>query len=159
MRRGYSRCKVAKSIPGNDRGTKEERRARRLANLRSPIKKGEVRNPTGRNGRERSDYIVGILDELDKGEPRIRRVVLAAYRRALKGSDPAAKFLGEQYGGKARQLIDLTSSDRSMSPGRKPTTAETRQELDRVMASLNGGVNPEVSTGEGEAPAEPKAEP
>jgi hypothetical protein len=146
--------------------SKTERRARQLAGL-SPAKKGEVRNPEGKNGRERSDYIVGILDELDKGEPRIRRVVLAAYRRALKGSDPASKFLGEQYGGKARQLIDLTSSDRSMSPDRKPTIAESRQELDRALAAFGTrdetpapAAEPAQPAEGSEAPAtEPKAQP
>jgi hypothetical protein len=158
---------VSKSKPGNEKATKEERRARRLANLRPPIKKGEVRNQAGKNGRARSDYIVGILDELDKGQPRIRRVVLAAYRRALRGSDPAAKFLGEQYGGKARQLIDLTSSDRSMSPDRKPTTAESRQELDRALAAFGScdgtpppAAEPSPPAEGGEAPAtESKATP
>ena len=130
---------ASRSSPTSERaGSKEERRARSLANLeKNKIKKGEVRNKLGKNGRERSGYIVGILDELDKGEPRIRKVILAAYKRALRGSDPAAKFLGEQYGGKARQLIDLTSSDRSMSPNRKPTTAEARQEVDRILATMD----------------------
>ena len=145
---------MSKSKPGNEKATKEERLWKRLANLRPPIKKGEVRNQAGKNGRARSDYIVGILDELDKGQPRIRRVVLAAYRRALRGSDPAAKFLGEQYGGKARQLIDLTSSDRSMSPDHKSTTAESRQELDRVLAAFGSRDEPPAAAAEQSPPAE-----
>jgi hypothetical protein len=36
-----------------------------------------------------------------------------------------------------KQQVDLTSSDRSMSPNRKPTTAEARQELDRILAALD----------------------
>lgn len=145
--------------PGKDRAlTKAERRARSLANLR-PAKKGEIRNPTGKNGRERSDYVVDFLCELDGGQPRIRHVLLAQYRRAKRGSDSAGKFLGEQWGGRARQQLDLVSSDRSMSPTRKPTTAETRQELDRVVAVVEKVGAAGIHEGS-EAPAsEPKAAP
>jgi len=165
---------VAKSNPGTERApTKAERRARSLANLEKyKIKKGEVRNPTGKNGRARSDYVVGLLEEQDKhGVSHIRRIVMAQIKRAERGSDVAGKTLIDHYKGKARIEIDHTSSDRSMSPNRKPTTAETRQELDRVLAAIDrragapapagpADAAPANSEGGGEAKAsEPKATP
>jgi hypothetical protein len=67
-------------------------------------------------------------------------------------SDLARKTLIEQYAGRPKQQIDLSSEDGSMSPNRKPTTAETRQELDRVLAALKEEVGDPPTT-------EPKAEP
>jgi hypothetical protein len=148
--------------------SKAERRKRQLAGLR-PAKKGEVRNPLGKNGRERSDYVVGVLSELDKaGRPVIWHILQAQIKRARRGSDVAGKTLIEHFKGKPKAEVDLTSSDRSMSPNRKPTTAEARQELDRVLAALEntpavvgGSETAPAATAEGgEAPAtEPKATP
>jgi hypothetical protein len=67
-------------------------------------------------------------------------------------SDLARKTLIEQYAGRPKQQLDLSSEDGSMSPNRKPTTAETRQELDRVLAALKEEVGDPPTT-------EPKAEP
>lgn len=163
---------MTKSNPGSERAaTKAERRARSLANLeKHKIKKGEIRNPTGKNGRDRSDYVVSVLEELDKdGVSHIRRILLKQIQRAKRGSDQAGKTLIDHYKGKARLEIDHTSSDRSMSPNRKPTTAETRQELDRVLeaidrraaaAAVAAETAPAGATEGGEAPAsEPKASP
>ena len=156
----YHRRKVSKTKPGKVPVlSKAERRARQLAGLR-PAKKGEVRNPLGKNGRERSDYIVGVLSELDRGQPRIRRILLAGYRRSLRGSDVAFKALVEQWGGKARQQLDLTSSDRSMSPHRRPTTAEDRQTIDRLLEMFDKPDPAHTESTAGEAPAteaDPKA--
>lgn len=138
--------------------TKAERRKRSLANLR-PAKKGEVRNPLGKNGRERSDYIVGILEEQDTtGQPHIRSIVLSQIRRAKRGSDRAAQGLIDHYKGKARLEIDHTSSDRSMSPNRKPTSAEARQELDRVLEAIDKRMDDPPGSGkkaDGEAETKP----
>ena len=154
---------MSKSKPGKEQAkTKDERRARSRANLR-PVKKGEVRNPLGKNGRDRSDYVVGILSETDKGRPYIWHIVQAQIKRARRGSDVAAKTLIDHFKGRAKVEVDLTSSDRSMSPNRKPTTAEARQELDRVLAAIEKttGVVGVAETAEGgEASAtEPKATP
>lgn len=158
---------MAKTNPGKvPLLSKEERRKRQLAGLR-PAKKGEVRNPTGKNGRERSDYVVSVLEERDKnGVSHIRRILLKQIQRAERGSDQAGKTLIDHYKGKARLEIDHTSSDRSMSPSRKPTTAETRQELDRVLEAIDrrsaavAQTAPAGTTEGGEAPAsEPKASP
>jgi hypothetical protein len=146
--------------------SKAERRQRQLSGLR-PAKKGEVRNPLGKNGRDRSDYVVGILSEPDsKGKPQIWHVVQAMIRRARRGSDVAGNNLVNHFKGRPKVEIDLTSSDRSMSPSRKPTTAEARQELDRVLAAIEKTVPgasatpPAETTGGGEASAtEPKAQP
>jgi len=58
--------------------------------------------------------------------------------------------------------VDLTSSDHSMSPNPKPTTAEARQELDRIMAALDGCAlvaEPETTESDTATDMEPKAEP
>jgi hypothetical protein len=158
---------VSKTKPGKVPVlSKAERRKRQLAGLR-PAKKGEVRNPLGKNGRERSDYVVGILSEMDRGQPLIWHVVKAQIRRARKGSDAAAKTLIEHFKGRAKVEVDLISSDRSMSPNRKPTTAEARQELDRVLAAIektagvaSADAAPEETAGTSEASAtEMKAQP
>ena len=127
--------------------TARERQAKGWANLR-PARKGEVRNKEGINGhRVRQELIAAILDEADDdpldpgGCSRIRSVILAAVRDAKAGgpgAGTAQKMCIEQYSGKPRQQYDLTSSDHSMSPCRKPTTAEARQELDRIMSALDG---------------------
>lgn len=139
---------MATSHPGNERATtKAERRARSLANLeKHKIKKGEIRNPTGRNGRERSDYVVSVLEEQDKrGVSHIRRILLKQIARAEHGSDQAGKTLIDHYKGKARLEVDVTTGGKPIGAERKPTTAETRQELDRVLAALDAK--------EGKAPA------
>jgi hypothetical protein len=86
-------------------------------------------------------------------------------------SDLARKGLREQYAGKPHAQVDLTSSDLSMSPNRKPTTAEARQELDRILAAIDehapgvataSDVVPEAgeqAEGEAAADTEPKAGP
>jgi predicted transcriptional regulator len=140
---------VAKSHPGSEPETdKEKRRKRSLANLeKSRIKKGEIRNPTGVNGRTRSDLIVSILEEPDDDKPsitRIRAVVLATVDRAKLDSDMAAKTVIEQYAGKARQQVDLTNSDGSLKPNTAPTTAEARHELDQALAAIEARTTKEA---------------
>jgi hypothetical protein len=130
---------VATSNPTSERAaTKEERRARSLANLeKNKIKKGEIRNPTGKNGRDRSDYVVSVLEEHDQqGVSHIRRILLKQIARAVHGSDVAGKTLIDHYKGRAKLEMDVTSGGKSLATNRKPTTAETRQELDRVLAAI-----------------------
>lgn len=162
-----TRPKVATSHPGNERAaTRAERRARSLANLeKHKIKKGEIRNPTGKNGRERSDYVVSVLEEKDgHGVSHIRRILLKQIARAVHGSDQAGKTLIEHYKGKARLEVDVTTGGKPIGVDRKPTTAETRQELDRVLAALDakeGKVPAAAAAVTGAAPVveEPKATP
>lgn len=110
--------------------TKAERLAKRMANLR-PAKRGEVRNPTGKNGRTRSELIAAFLEKADDTElgrnmakklglpadsPRIVVVLQRLYTMGLGKSEPALKTLAEFFGGKPRQQVDLSSEDGSMSP-------------------------------------------
>ena len=109
-----------------------------MANLR-PASKGEVRNAAGKNGRERSDLIVSILEEPDDDKPditRIRAVVLETVKRAKLDSDTAAKTVIEQYAGKPKQQVDLSNSDGSLKPSQAPTTSEARHELDQALAAI-----------------------
>jgi hypothetical protein len=165
---------------------------RSLANLR-PHRKGDPPlNKTGYNGRNRADRVAAFLEEVDQtpigkslmakvgcpGVSRIQAVLHREWLAAMGKSDLARKGLREAYAGRPHQAVDLTSSDRSMSPNRKPTTAEARQELDAILSALDErapGVaasekseqtEPETAAGtdpqaEGQAPAdaEPKAEP
>ena len=138
-----------------------------LANLRPATSEtAKNLNPNGRNGwdkRRRAliDFLNGKSADAEK--TRIEKVMLATYTNSLTpkgGMD--RKLLNEQYFGKARQPLDLTSSDHSMSPSRKPTTAEARQELDAILSALDErapGVAAGVETAdktEGEAAADPE---
>ena len=166
-------------FPPSKRGTNP----RSLANLRPHVKGDPSRNPEGHNGRVRAERVAEFLEapeDTDIGLKIIRklglpdntpRIDVLLHREFLAGlgkSDLARKGLREQYAGRPRQQMDLTSSDRSMSPNRKPTTAEARQELDRILEALDNP-SPDESTRAsdtqepvegGAAPdSEPKAEP
>ena len=96
-----------------------ELKAKRCANLMPPTKPGEVRNPTGNNGRKKQAALIRWLEEAtEKGQPqtRIERVWQAMYLEAIKGDVNAGKALMEQHGGKPRQQLDLSSEDGTMSP-------------------------------------------
>jgi hypothetical protein len=124
---------------------------RSLANLR-PCKKGDPSpNKTGANGRTRGEKVAAFLDEVDDttlgkslqakigcpGVSRIQAVLHREWLAAMGKSDLARKGLREAYAGRPHQAVDVTSSDRSMSPNRKPTTAEARQELDAILSALD----------------------
>lgn len=93
-------------------------RERQLAGLR-PIKKGEVRNPNGNNGRRRGEYVAAWLEAEDSKDPEKRKridVVLEAEYIAAQGGDTqACKNLREAYGGKPKQQVDVTSDDETLT--------------------------------------------
>jgi len=134
-------------FPPNKRGTNP----RSLANLRPRHKGDPSPNKTGYNGRNRADRVAAFLEEVDDttigkrlqatiGCPGVSRIYALLHREWLRGmgkSEIASKTLIEQWAGRPKQQVDLTSSDRSMSPNRKPTTAEARQELDRILTALD----------------------
>ena len=114
-------------FPPSKRGTNP----RSLANLRPGVKGEPSRNPEGHNGRTRAELVAKFLEAPEDSElgkklvaklglpadtPRIiailQREVLAAYGK----SDLARKGLREQYAGKPRVQVDLSSDDGSMSP-------------------------------------------
>jgi hypothetical protein len=160
---------------------KRGKNPRSLANLRPQVPGGKGLNPTGNNGRNRADRVVKILEApaatdieramvkklgLPEDTPMIDAIVHREIVAGLGKSDLARRGLREQYAGKPHQAVDLTSSDRSMSPNRKPTTAEARQELDRILETIDdvakAAATPDDSSGGESAPAgeaEPKAEP
>jgi hypothetical protein len=93
--------------------------ARRLANL-TPVKPGQVLNPTGKNGREGSEAWRKFLDEFDGAEPsksRRLRMHETWYKLIVEEKDTNALKLGvEQDQGKAKQQIDLSNEDGSLRP-------------------------------------------
>lgn len=102
-------------------------RERQLAGLRPAVKGEPSRNPTGKNGhRARQELVADILAEKEDdpkapqpGETRIRNVVLALARETYAGgpgAQAAGKTLLEQFAGKARQQVDLSSEDGSLRP-------------------------------------------
>lgn len=117
-------------FPPSKRGTNP----RSLGNLRPPVKKGDPPlNPEGRNGRSRAERVAKILegpavtsvelamvrklglpDETPLIEALVHREVLAGFGK----SDLARKGLREQYAGKPRAQVDLSSEDGSMTPAR-----------------------------------------
>jgi hypothetical protein len=97
-------------------------RRKGIANLK-PIKPGEVRNPTGKNGSEWlnafRDFFSGKAAALPKGSGlKVRKgdteydVLLRALRQNIvMGSDPAIKLAIEQLAGRARQQIEVSGPD------------------------------------------------
>jgi hypothetical protein len=114
-------------FPPDKRGTNP----RSLANLR-PSKKGDQpRNQYGINGRERSTRVVDFLERADNTElgrklieklglpadvPRIDALLQREVIAGLSKSDSARKNLIEQYAGKPKMQVDLSSEDGTMSP-------------------------------------------
>jgi hypothetical protein len=153
--------------PPSKRGTNP----RSLGNLKPSYPGQPGRNPTGNNGRTRAETVAKFLEETDDtamgkallekvgcpGGTRIRGLLHREWLAGMGKSDLARKTLIEQYAGRPKQQVDLTSSDRSMSPNRKPTTAEARQELDRVLAALDGRSTD--AEGGAATDGDPKAEP
>jgi len=96
-----------------------EKRASQRRGLLPPIKPGEVRNPTGKNGREGRAEMSQFLkepSETDKGKTRFRRVLEKLYAKAIAGDTQAAKTLVEQHIGKPQQAVDLSSDNGSLRP-------------------------------------------
>jgi hypothetical protein len=164
-------------FPPNKRGTNPKS----LANLRPRHKGDPSPNTTGYNGRNRADKLAAFLEEVDQtpigkslmakvGCPGVSRIEAIWHREWLAGmgkSDLARRGLREAYSGRPHQAIDLSSKDGSMSPTRKPTTAEARQELDRILTALDehapdasaAAAEVTLETAEtAETPAEPVAE-
>ena len=130
--------------------SKRGKNPRSLGNLRPGVKGEPSRNPAGNNGRTRAETVANFLEETDDtamgktllekvgcpGGTRIRGLLHREWLAGMGKSDLARKTLIEQYAGRPKQQLDLTSSDRSMSPNRKPTTAEARQELDQILEAI-----------------------
>lgn len=132
---------------GNGEVTAPRKRGR-VENLRPPIKPGEVRNPTGKNGhewlKEFRDYFGGEPDEVlpkgvgraKVGQRRIDLVKRALFMKAIRGGDIALKLVIEQLNGRARQAVELTGADGG------PVTVEnaprTSADLRRELAELLG---------------------
>ena len=96
-----------------------EKRARQRRGLLPPIKPGEVRNKTGKNGREARAVISQFLEEpseTDKGKTRFRRVLEKLYAKAIAGDTQAAKALVEHHAGKPQQAVDLSNEDGTLRP-------------------------------------------
>jgi len=102
-----------------------------LANLIKSKPGDPSRNPTGKNGRTRVERIAKILEGaaatsvelamvkklgLPEDTPLIDALVHREVIAGLGKSDAARKGLREQYAGRPRQQVDLSSEDGSMSP-------------------------------------------
>jgi hypothetical protein len=100
---------------------------KRKGNLLPPIRPGESRNPTGRNGRDKNKIIVDFLEALDKKDPekrqRIQVLLESMYLRARMGHAAAMKYLAEQYTGKAKQQLELSNPDGSLNAARVDAVA------------------------------------
>jgi hypothetical protein len=96
-----------------------------LANLR-PIKPGEVRNPTGKNGTNRAALYRAWAEKAptligDKEKSRIENVWEKTYQRAMdsrrKDCTLSAKIIVEQYQGVPKAAFELTNPDGSLGGG------------------------------------------
>ena len=80
------------------------------------IKPGEVRNPTGKNGRkdaarELKDQLKEFLAQELKGKKRWDWLLEAWFAAALKGSAPHIGMLLDRVYGKAKEQIEITGED------------------------------------------------
>ena len=127
------------TVPATGQGTEPEQdsseaaRARRLANLRPPFKKGETGNPRGVNGRDKANEIVRFLEEpFDGDKTRFRRLLEAAFDRAVsgdRGSDQTIKTLVEYYAGRPKVQKDAVELPPNIDTNR--TTLEVALDIYR----------------------------
>lgn len=123
------------SVPGTEQGTDsgEEAtraaRARSLANLRPPFRKGETGNPRGLNGRNKSNEITAFLDQPEKPESertRFEALIERLYKSAVSGNVLVAKTLLEYKLGKPSVRPDVLAIAEHLR----------RVELDRVQMAV-----------------------
>jgi Family of unknown function (DUF5681) len=109
--RGCSLSSAEDTVPATGQGSesaidaKAAARARRLANLRPPFKKGETGNPRGINGRGKANEIAAFLDKpesIGADRTRFEAIVERLFRAALRGDTLAARTLIEHKLGKPR---------------------------------------------------------
>jgi hypothetical protein len=114
----------------------------RRKNLIPPARKGEVRNPTGKNGYDRVRQFQDFADEVisipqGKGkEPlvgsRATLARLAWFENVLRGDSQAQKLFIEQLQGRARQSIELTGE------GGGPVKTDTGAAVIEMLQKLAG---------------------
>jgi hypothetical protein len=114
----------------------------RRKNLIPPARKGEVRNPTGRNGSERlrefqafADEVISIAQARGKPELKGTRAQLARlawFENVLRGDSQAQKLFIEQLQGRARQSIELTGE------GGGPVKTDTGAAVIEMLQKLAG---------------------
>ena len=95
-------------------------RARRLANLCPPFKKGEVHNPHGRpKGICIGDYLRKHLIEICPNDPKGRSwgevIATRMMVEAAKGDIAAAKEIEDRVAGKSKQSLDIVSTEKKPS--------------------------------------------
>lgn len=97
------------SVPGTGQGTEEvadsaaSGRARRLANLRPPFRKGQTGNPRGINGWGKTNEIAAFLESpesIEAGRTRFEALIDSLFQSAIGGNALAAKTLLEYKLGK-----------------------------------------------------------
>jgi hypothetical protein len=90
-----------------------------LKNL-NPIKKGEVRNPTGRpKTLPKLDVLLAeVLGDTQEGKTQAKLILEALVKRAKNGDVKASALLLDRGYGKVREHIDITTNDESIN---KPT--------------------------------------
>jgi hypothetical protein len=122
-------------------------RLRQQANARKqsanliPFQPGQTGNPDGKNGAKWLAEFKRFFDSraFDSSQnTRFYNVCNALYTKALKGDVNAQRVIIEQMQGKAKESVDLTSSDRSMSPAASAvegmTSAEQRRAFEAILA-------------------------
>lgn len=114
----------------------------RRKNLMPPARKGEVRNPLGKNGSERVREFHAFADEIvsipqGKGKPplvgtRATLGRLAWFENVLRGDSQAQKLFIEQLQGRARQSIEVTGE------GGGPVKADAGAAVIEMLQKLAG---------------------
>jgi hypothetical protein len=132
-----------------------------LANLR-PARKGDPSpNPTGKNGRTRSEVVAAFLEEVDDtelgkalqakigcpGVSRIHAVLHREWLAAMGKSDLARKGLRESYAGKPRVPVEMTGADGAVLGGvMLVPVAGTMEDWEKASAEAQRKLKEDVRT-------------
>lgn len=83
-----------------------------LSNLK-PFKKGQSGNPKGRTPKlpELDKLLDEVLGAEKDGVPAAKQILIALYKRALRGDVRAAEVLMDRAYGKAKQVTELRNKD------------------------------------------------
>ena len=122
----------------------------------APWKPGQSGNPSGANAitKALSEFRKYMAESTSTGKTRLYNVWNRLYLGAVSGNVIAGKFIVEQCQGKAKESIDLSNEDGSLSAGlasvlgmNTEQRAAMLSELDAKIAAARGGPKPDGDTG------------
>ena len=119
-------------------------------------KPGQSGNPSGANAitKALAEFRKYMAESTSTGKTRLYNVWNRLYLGAVSGNVIAGKFIVEQCQGKAKESIDLSNEDGSLTVGlahvlgmNSEQRAAMLAELDTKIAATRGGPKPDGDTG------------